>query len=65
MASKANGGSTKAQQNTAQRNVNPEGAASAPMTLKELQDLERELQGSLIQHEHDIYVTETKYIRLT
>lgn len=58
MSSKANGAPKSVATSKEQTND------SIP-SLSELQDLERKLQGNLVKVENDIYVTETKYIKLT
>ena len=61
MSSKTNGGTTK----TSQPKKDAGNAEVAFPSLKELEDMERNLQKDLIKLENDIYVTETKYIRQT
>lgn len=39
--------------------------SGAHPSLKDLEDLERKLQKEMIRYEHELYVTETKYIRQT
>ena len=38
---------------------------SKEMGLRELEEMERKLQGDLIRVENEIYLTETKYLKLT